>query len=41
MLKFGHKGATVMDAIFETNVLKYPLFSLLVFDDRRIGIPVA
>ena len=30
-----------MDATFGTNVPKYPLFSLLMFDDWRNGIPVA
>jgi hypothetical protein len=30
-----------MDATFGTNVSKYLLFSLLVFDDWRNGIPVA
>ena len=33
MLKYGHNDAIAMDAFFGTNVLKYTLFSLLVFDD--------
>ena len=41
MLKYGHSGAIAMDATFRTNVSKYPLFSLLVFDDWRNGILVA
>ena len=41
MLKHGHNGAIAMDATFGTNFPKYPLFSLLVFDDWRNGIPVA
>ena len=41
MLKYGHNGAIAMDATFEINISKYPLFSLLVFDDWRNDIPVA
>jgi hypothetical protein len=41
MLKYGHNGAMAIDATFGTNVLKYPLFSLLVFDDWTNGIYVA
>ncbi len=41
MLKYGHNGAITMDATYGTNVPKYPLFSLLVFDDWINGIPVA
>ncbi|KAG0593276.1 hypothetical protein KC19_1G317700 [Ceratodon purpureus] len=41
MLKYGHNGAIAMDATFGTNVPKYPLYSLLVFDHWRNGIPVA
>jgi hypothetical protein len=41
MLKFGQNGAIAIDATFGTNLPKYPLFSLLVFDDWRNGILVA
>ena len=41
MLNYGHNGAIAMDATFGTNVSKYPLFLLLVFDDWRNDIPVA
>ncbi len=33
MLKFGHNGAIALNATFGTNLPKYPLFSLIVFDD--------
>ena len=41
MLKYGHNDVIAMDATFRTNVSKYQLFSLLVFDYWRIGIPIA
>jgi len=41
MLKYGHNSANAMDATFGTNISKYPLFSLLVFDDWRNSISVA
>ena len=41
MLKYEHNGAIAMDATFGTNISKYPLFLLLVFDDYRNGYPVA
>ena len=41
MLKYGYNGAIAMDATSGTNVPKYPLYSLLVFDEWRNGIPVA
>ena len=41
MLKYGHNDVIAMDVTFRTNVSKYQLFSLLVFDDWRIDIPIA
>jgi hypothetical protein len=32
MLKFGYKRAIAIDITFGTNLLKYPLFSLSIFD---------
>ena len=40
MLKYRYNGTITMDAIFKTNILKYSLFLLLVFDDWRNDIPV-
>ena len=35
MVKYGLNGAIAMDATYGTNILKYPLFLLLVFDDWK------
>lgn len=40
MLKYGYKGAIVMDASFGTSMPKYPMISLLIFNDWRNGILV-
>jgi hypothetical protein len=41
MLSYGHNGAISMDAIFGTNDMKFPLFTLMGFDDHRMGVLLA
>jgi hypothetical protein len=38
MLSYGHNGANSMDAAFCTNDMKFHLFTLMGFDDHRMGI---
>ena len=40
LLEYEDNGAIAMNATSGTNVLKYLLFSLVIFDDWRNGIPV-
>eukprot|EP01018_Ginkgo_biloba_P018870 Gb_18917 [translate_table: standard] len=41
MVKFGKNNLIVIDSTFETNKLKYPLFTLIVFDTHQNGVLVA
>ena len=41
MLRWAHHGAISMDATFGTNHMKFHLFTLMVFDDFRNGVPIA
>ena len=41
MIKFGYKRAICMDVMYNTNILDYLLWSLLIFDDWSNGIPMA
>eukprot|EP01018_Ginkgo_biloba_P032542 Gb_19654 [translate_table: standard] len=41
MVIFGKNNLIATDSTFGTNKLKYPLFTLLVFDTHHNGLPVA
>jgi len=41
MLSYGHNGAISMDATFDTNDMKFHLFTLMGFDDHCTGVPLA
>ncbi len=41
MVSLGDNGAISMDANFDTNDVKFHLFTLMVFDAYRTGMPVA
>ncbi len=41
MLSYGHNGAISMDATFGTNDMNFHLFTLIEFDDYRMGVPLA
>jgi hypothetical protein len=41
MLSYGHNGAISTDATFGTNDMKFHLFTLMGFDDHRMGVPLA
>eukprot|EP01018_Ginkgo_biloba_P014465 Gb_35818 [translate_table: standard] len=41
MVKFGKNNLIATDSTFGTNKLKYPLFTLIVFDTHQNGVPVA
>jgi hypothetical protein len=41
MVSLGENGAIPMDATFDTNDVKFHLFTLMVFDAHRTGMPVA
>jgi hypothetical protein len=41
MVSIGDNGAISMDATFGTNDVKFHLFTLMVFDAHRIGVPIA
>jgi hypothetical protein len=41
MLSYGHNGAISMDATFGTNGMKFHLFTLMGFDDHRMGVLLA
>jgi hypothetical protein len=41
MLSYGHNGAISMDVTFGTNDMKFHLFTLMGFDDHRMGVPLA
>ncbi|XP_028798002.1 uncharacterized protein LOC114753488 [Neltuma alba] len=41
MIRFGHRSLVAADSTFGIKRLKYPLFSLLVFDSRQHALPVA
>jgi phosphatidylserine decarboxylase len=41
MVSLGDNGAISMDATFNTNEMKFHLFTLMVFDAHRTGMPVA
>eukprot|EP01018_Ginkgo_biloba_P014796 Gb_30458 [translate_table: standard] len=41
MVKFGKNNLIATDSTFGTNNLKYPLFTLIVFDTHQNGVPVA
>ncbi|QHN97458.1 hypothetical protein HN51_045221 [Arachis hypogaea] len=41
MIRFGHCSVVVADSTFGIKRLKYPLFTLLVFDSRQHALPVA
>jgi len=40
MLTYGHNGAISMDATFNTNDVKYHLFTLMGFDVHHIEVPL-
>eukprot|EP01018_Ginkgo_biloba_P024576 Gb_08233 [translate_table: standard] len=41
MVKFGKNKLIATDSTFGINKLKYPLFTLIVFDTHQNGVPVA
>ncbi|GFY91288.1 SWIM zinc finger family protein [Actinidia rufa] len=41
MIRFGHRSLMAADSTFGIKRLKYPLFTLLVFDSRQHALPVA
>jgi hypothetical protein len=41
LVSLGDNGAISMDATFDTNDVKFHLFTLMVFDAHRIGVSVA
>jgi hypothetical protein len=41
MISLGDNGAISMDATFGINDVKFHLFTLMVFDAHRIGVPIA
>ncbi|KAL6013213.1 hypothetical protein ACLOJK_003705 [Asimina triloba] len=41
MIRFGHHSLLAADSTFGIKKLKYPVFSLLVFDSRQHALPVA
>ncbi|AET02590.2 putative Zinc finger, SWIM-type [Medicago truncatula] len=41
MVRFGHRSIVAADSSFGVKRLKYPLFTLLVFDSRQHALPVA
>ncbi|XP_028766007.1 uncharacterized protein LOC114723924 [Neltuma alba] len=41
MIRFGHHSIVAADSTFGIKRLKYPLFTLLVFDSRHHALPVA
>ncbi|KAI4317098.1 hypothetical protein L6164_025004 [Bauhinia variegata] len=41
MVRFGHRSLVAADSTFGIKRLKYPLFTLLVFDSREHALPVA
>ncbi len=41
MVSLSDNGAISMDATFDTNDVKFHLFTLMVFDSHRIGMPIA
>jgi len=41
MLSYDHNGAIFMDTIFGTNDMKFHLFTLMAFDDHRMGVLLA
>ncbi|GAU43448.1 hypothetical protein TSUD_140850 [Trifolium subterraneum] len=41
MVRFGHRSVIAADSSFGVKRLKYPLFTLLVFDSRQHALPVA
>ncbi len=38
MLSYGHNGVISMDVTFGTNDMKFHLFTLMGFDDHRMGV---
>jgi len=40
MLPYGHNGAISMDATFNTNDMKFHLFTLMGFDDHHTCVPL-
>jgi len=41
LLEFGHNGVFSMDVNCGTNVQRHHLFTLMVFDHHRQGLPIA
>jgi hypothetical protein len=41
MLSYGYSGAISMHATFGTNDMKFHPFTLMGFDDHRMGVPLA
>eukprot|EP01018_Ginkgo_biloba_P001728 Gb_02364 [translate_table: standard] len=41
MVKFTKNNLITVDSTFGTNKLKYPLFTLIVFDTHQNGVPIA
>ncbi|BAT89615.1 hypothetical protein LR48_Vigan08g046900 [Vigna angularis] len=41
MIRFGHRSVVAADSTFGVKRLKYPLFTILVFDSRQHALPVA
>ena len=40
MLRWANHGAISMDATFDINHIKFHLFTLMVFDHFRNGVPI-
>ncbi|GLJ49309.1 hypothetical protein SUGI_1042260 [Cryptomeria japonica] len=41
MLQYGHNNILDMDSTFGTNAMKFQLYTMLVFDSKHMGVPVA
>ncbi|KAL3701242.1 hypothetical protein R1sor_019264 [Riccia sorocarpa] len=41
MLRFSHNSVMAMDSTFATNAYGFPFFTLVVFDQHQMGLPVA
>ncbi|XP_059075214.1 uncharacterized protein LOC131053458 [Cryptomeria japonica] len=41
MLQYGHNNILAMDSTFGTNAMKFQLYTMLIFDSKHMGVPVA
>ncbi|GLJ19786.1 hypothetical protein SUGI_0358560 [Cryptomeria japonica] len=41
MLQYGHNNLLAMDSTFGTNAMKFQLYTMLVFNSKHMGFPVA